>query len=137
LNPPAINNSRVEKYRHDQEVIRHTASQIIKDFELFGIEIKFSGNEQVAYEELKSQIIPALNNLYKNNYSLFNSLLYRIDVEERKVEYVIHSIPKEYQAEELSKLILEREFIKAIFKKVLQEFINLVCFVICKFVQNS
>ena len=79
---------------------------------------KFSGNEQVAYEELKSQIIPVLNNLYKNNYSLFNSLLYRIDVDEKKVQQVLLNVSKEHQAEELSKLILEREFIKAMFKKL-------------------
>jgi len=118
LSKPEINNSTIEKYRHDLEIIRNTASQIIKDFELFGIEITFSGNEHTAYEELKSQIIPVLSALYKNNYSNFNSLLYRVDVNEIKVLEILRNSVKEEQPEQLAKLILEREFIKVLFKKL-------------------
>jgi hypothetical protein len=118
LNKPILNNSAVEKYRHDLEVIRNTAKQVVKDFDLFGIEITFSGNELTAYEELKTQIIPALTNLYKEKYSIFNALLYRIDVDENKLQEVLRDAPKTYHAEELARLILEREFIKTIYKKL-------------------
>lgn len=118
LNSPTLSNSTIEKYRHNLEVIRNTASQIIKDFELFGIEIAFSGNEQSAYEELKTQIILVISNLYNENYPTFNALLYRIDVDEKKVQEVLRDSSKENQAELLSQLILEREFIKVLFKKL-------------------
>lgn len=118
MSKPVIDTSSVERYRHDFELIRNTASQIIRDFELFGIEITFSGNEQTAYDELKLQIVPILSALYKNDYSKFNSLLYRIDVDENKVSEVLRNTVKEEQAEQLSHLILERELIKAIFKKL-------------------
>ncbi|HKR04502.1 MAG TPA: hypothetical protein VJY62_07685, partial [Bacteroidia bacterium] len=104
MNNPAPGNTAIEKYRHDLEVIRNTALQVIKDFELLGIEITFSGNEHSAYEELKAQIIPALTNLYKEKYSTFNELLYRIDVNENKVQQILRNSSKENQAEELSKL---------------------------------
>ncbi|MEO5571859.1 MAG: hypothetical protein ABIT08_13270 [Bacteroidia bacterium] len=113
-----INNAFIEKYRIDLEVIRNTAAQIIKDFGLSAVEITFSGNEQIAYEELKSQIIPALNKLYKSNHSAFLSLFYRIDVNEKKVHEVISNSSKEDQAEQLSKLVLEREFMKVLYKKI-------------------
>ena len=45
----------IEKYRRDLEIIRLTAEQVIKDFQIFGFEIVFSGNEYTAYEELKTQ----------------------------------------------------------------------------------
>ena len=118
MNNPAPGNTAIEKYRHDLEVIRNTALQVIKDFELLGIEITFSGNEHSAYEELKAQIIPALTNLYKEKYSTFNELLYRIDVNENKVQQILRNSSKENQAEELSKLVLEREFIKVLLKKL-------------------
>jgi hypothetical protein len=118
LNNPALSNTAIEKYRHDLEVIRNTALQVIKDFELLGIEITFSGNEHSAYEELKAQIIPALTMLYKEKNSAFNALLYRIDVNENKVQKILLNSSKENQAEELSKLVLEREFIKVLFKKL-------------------
>ncbi|MEP7168464.1 MAG: hypothetical protein ABI855_03780 [Bacteroidota bacterium] len=117
MNGQTLNNSSIEKYHHDLEVIRNAASQIIKDFELFGIEITFSGNEQTAYEELKSQIIPVLINLFCKNYSTFYALLYRIDIDENKVREILMDSSKENPSEELSKLILEREFIKVLFKK--------------------
>ena len=74
----------VEKYRHDLEIIRKTAEQIIKDFQIFGFEITFSGNEYTAYDELKSQLTPLLFELYKSDLSTFQSLLYRIDISESK-----------------------------------------------------
>jgi uncharacterized pyridoxamine 5'-phosphate oxidase family protein len=117
LNNPESNNLTIEKYRHDLEVVRNTAAQIIKDFNLFGIEITFSGNEFSAYEELKKQIIPALKNLYKDNHAAFFSLLYRIDVNEKKVQQVLNNSRDDELPEQLSKLILEREFKKALFKK--------------------
>lgn len=118
MNNPLPGNTAIEKYRHDLEVIRHTALQVIKDFELSGIEITFSGNEHAAYEELKAQIIPALTNLYKEKHSAFNALLYRIDVNENKVQQILRNSSGENQAEELSKLVLERKFIKVLFKKL-------------------
>lgn len=55
-----------ELYRHDLEIVRNTAAQVIKDFGLAGIEIAFSGNPQTAYQELLQQVTPGLELLYKN-----------------------------------------------------------------------
>ena len=118
LSNPAPNNLQIEKYRHDLEVIRSTAEQIIKDFNLFGIEINFSGNEMTAYNELKSQLAPALSALYKNNASAFVSLLYRIDVSENKFKEVLINFSSDQLDEKLADLVIEREFMKVLFKKL-------------------
>ena len=118
MNKPVLNNSTIEKYGQDPDVIQNTVKQIIKDFGLFGIEITFSGDEFKAYKELKTQIIPVLTNLYQENNFTFNALLYRIDVDEKSVQQIFKDVPKNCQAEALSSLIIQREFVKCVYKKL-------------------
>jgi len=114
----AINPSELARYRHDLEVVRDTASQVIKDFGIFSIEITFSGNEQTAYEELKQQLIPELLKLYENNYSKLQSLFYRIDLPEKKFRE-LPTTDKSMFVDGLADLILERELLKVITRKLL------------------
>jgi hypothetical protein len=107
----------LEKYRHDFEIIRLTAAQIIKDFEIFGHEIKFSGNEFTAYDELKNQIAPLLFDLYKNKSSAFQSLLYRIDISEKKFSRLLDHSSSENFSEQLAEAIIQREFQKVLTRK--------------------
>src|SRR5436190_21894181 len=103
-----------EKYRHDLEVIRETARQVIKDFGMAGIEIQFSGNHETAYQELVDQILPGLKGLYQQNTGAFMALLYRIDVEEKKVRQLSASYSGNAFFAQLAGVIIEREFIKVL-----------------------
>ena len=107
----------IEKYRHDLEVIRMTAEQVKKDFAVHNFEITFSGNEMTAYDELKTQLIPLLLKLLSENRTRVMQLLYRVDVPERDWKKVIAMENKNEQAEKLSSVILEREFMKALTRK--------------------
>ena len=113
-----MNESSPEKYRHDLEIVRETATQVIKDFGMAGIEVHFSGNPITAYQELLEQTLPALTNLYKHNQGTFMALLYRIDVEEYKVKQlsVCHSGNDFFV--HLSALVIEREFMKVMIRKL-------------------
>lgn len=113
-----MGNDEIEKYRHDLEVIRNTAKQVIKDFGLYGIEIIFSGNELTAYDELKQQLVPALAKLYQSG--TFTALLYRIDVDEKKVNEIMNNTAAENKASQLASLVIEREFIKVLLRKLYQ-----------------
>lgn len=115
---PLLENLQIEKYRHDLEVIRNTAKQVIKDFGLSGVEIYFSGNEQSAYDELKEQLVPVLAKLYKNG--TLSALLYRIDADEKKVNEILNSHTEKYKAQQLANLVIEREFIKVLLRKMYQ-----------------
>src|SRR5438045_3562278 len=107
----------IEPYRHDLEIIRLTAEQIIKDFEIFGHEVKFSGNELTAYEELKNQITPLLSELYQNKPSAFQSLLYRIDISEKKFRELLDNSTAKKFIENLGEEVIQREFQKVLTKK--------------------
>ncbi len=105
-------------YRHDLEVIRNTAQQVIKDFGMAGIKIEFSGNPLNAYQELIEQTLPGLRNLYQQNQASFMALLYRIDVEEKRVKQLSNTYTGTVFFEHLAKLVIEREFIKVVIRKL-------------------
>jgi hypothetical protein len=101
-------------------VVRKTAEQVIKDFQLFSIEIHFSGHAENAYIELRDQLIPELQKLYDQNYSKLQSLFYRIDVSEKKVRALNENNKRDFISG-LTDLILERELVKVITRKLYSE----------------
>lgn len=115
-----MNELTPEKYRHDLEVVRNTASQVMKDFGMSGIEINFSGNPDTAYSELLKQAQPALKNLYKGNPGSFMTLLYRIDIPEKKFREVSSQFNGEDFFNKLAEMVIEREFMKALTRKLLK-----------------
>jgi hypothetical protein len=110
-------NHQIEKYRNDLEIIRLTTEQVIKDFEIFGQEIKFSGNELTAYDELKNQLAPLLLKLYQNNSSTFQSLLYRVDISEKKFRHLLEQSTNKNFSEQLAEAVIQREFQKVLTRK--------------------
>ncbi|MCX6294580.1 MAG: hypothetical protein NTX97_00710 [Bacteroidetes bacterium] len=58
-----MNLTDLSQYINRLDLIKDTADQIIKDFDMFGMEIKFSGNAFNAYEELFDQIEPHIKKL--------------------------------------------------------------------------
>ena len=110
-----LNNSSIEPYRHDLEVIRNTVLQIKKDFSIFNFEITFSGNETTAYPELKTQLVAIFKDLLRNHSERVFALLYRIDVPESKLKKVPPSVLIE---EHIAELVLERELLKVVMRKL-------------------
>ena len=113
-----MNQTDITKYRHDLEVIRMTAEQVKKDFSFQNMEIHFSGSEQTAYAELKTQLTPLLVKLLIENRPRLMQLLYRIDVPEKDWKKVLMIEDENAQAGKLSEIILEREFMKALTRKL-------------------
>lgn len=111
---PRINNTTdLSTLTNRAELIQLTAAQIIKDFDLFGITINFSGNADTAYKELHMQLTPILANSYKTNSENFSNLLYRIDIKEKKLA----ELSRENYFEELAQMIIFRELEKVIIRK--------------------
>jgi len=101
----------IEKYRNDLEIIRLTAEQIIKDFEIFGHEIKFSGEWIHSLWWIKKSDAPLLFKLYQNNTSTFQSLLYRM-TSVKKISWIAGNIITGNFSNELADAVIQREFKK-------------------------
>lgn len=107
----------VNKYLSNLDLLNETANQIIKDFDMFGMEIKFSGNSFDAYEELFDQIEPHIKKLIDTNHSKFMGILYRIDLSDEQIKKAVNQNSSETFSEIITDLIIKRELQKVVIRK--------------------
>jgi hypothetical protein len=109
-----MDSNQLEKYRHDLAFIRAAAEQTIRDCERFGFEVAFEESTQLNFEMLKLQLAVYLRKWCKEDSNHLSALLYHIDVPE-------HLLPKGRgcsDPDRLSELILQRELIKVVMRKL-------------------
>lgn len=111
-----MNLSNLSQYFNQIELIKATAEQIIKDFEMFGMKIRFSGNAYNAYEELFEQIEPHIKKLIDSNHSKFMGILYRIDLNDEQVKRAINENSSEPFSDIITDLIIKRELQKVVIR---------------------
>ena len=104
-------------YLNRIDILNDTAQQVIKDFGISGMEIKFSGNTENAYEELFAQILPLIEKLQKENFQNFYNLMYRIDISEGQIKKEVALAENKSFAQIVTGLILKRELLKVIIRK--------------------
>lgn len=109
---------KLSPYRLDLLIIRETAKRVMDDFEVFGVDIIFSGNEQNAYQELTSQLVPVFEKLLKEDQQKLMRILQKIDISEQKLTQTRHKYPNARLAEIMSHLVVERELQKVITRKM-------------------
>jgi archaellin len=113
-----------EKYRSDLAIIRETVLQINRDINMDSMEVILSGNEQTAFVELKKQLIPIIEKLQKGDRSFFNSLLYRIDINEKDYRKMIENDSDVDFSAKLAELIIRREFQKVLTRRFFSDKTN-------------
>jgi len=111
-----LNFTDLSKYINQLDLIKDTANQIIKDFDMFGLEIKFSGNAFNAYEELFEQIEPHIDQLITSNQQKFMSILYRIDLSDEQIKKAVNENSSEPFSAIVSDLIIKRELQKVVIR---------------------
>lgn len=111
-----IKKEEIERYKLNEDIVRQTAQQIIKDFAQFGMEINFSGNLQMAYQELFVQMQEHVSNLLNYNYPKLLSLLYQIDITNQKIAREQAMNVDLSEIELLTSLIMERELLKVLLR---------------------
>lgn len=112
---PQLTETELAPYLNQQELIELTAQQLIKDFDLYGEKITFSGNSDMAYAELFKQIKPIITEAINKNFEKLLQLLYLIDVSEKRVRQSITENPDSASA--ITRLIIYRELQKVIIRK--------------------
>lgn len=111
-----MNLTKISQYFNRLDLIKDTANQIIKDFDMFSVEIKFSGNSGNAYEELFEQIEPHINKLINTNQNKFMGILYRIDVSEDQIKKAVNENASEPFPSIITDLIIKRELQKVVIR---------------------
>jgi hypothetical protein len=112
----------IEHSKNDQEIVRLTTLQIIKDFEQFGIPIEFPDDINFAYQDLSVQLENHIAYLVDNNMQRLYALLYRIDISDsmiRKKQRIRFDLT---MADIITELVLERELKKVMFREYFKRF---------------
>lgn len=112
-----LNLSDLSTYQHQLDLVKLTAEQLTKDFEIFGYEINFSGKNNTAYLELTEQIKPIISQLLNNNSSKLMSLMYKIDLSEAQVRNIMADSNTHEVVSKITHIILERELKKVVIKQ--------------------
>lgn len=107
----------ITPYLNRLDILNDTARQIIKDFGMAGLEIKFSGNAVNAYAELLSQILPLVDKLQQENFQNFYNLMYRIDISEQQIKKAVETTKDKSFSEIVTDLILKRELLKVVMRR--------------------
>ncbi len=111
-----MNFTDLSPYINKLGLIQETADQIIKDFEMFELHVKFSGNAYNAYQELYDQVEPHINELIHGNQQKFLSILYRIDVSEQQIKIAVNDNNTEPFSSIVTDLIIKRELQKVVIR---------------------
>jgi len=109
-------NADVERFRTDLHVLKETAQQVQKDFESCGLEIQWISQESLTYDFLLSRVKEQVEALITRRSGSFQNLLYRIDIPERNF-IQLQETSNDF-LHDLSRLILEREFMKVVSRKI-------------------
>lgn len=113
---PQIRNTNVKGFLDRAEIVRGTASQIMKDFGMFSVEITFSGDVENAYEELHRQLVEQISALIQNNYDKLVSVLYQVDITEREIAQAERDLPHYTHVEIIAHQVIARELKKVLWR---------------------
>ncbi|NNF01447.1 MAG: hypothetical protein HKN22_02065 [Bacteroidia bacterium] len=105
----------LEGYYKRLDILDATARQIINDFELLGIEVKFSGDPDNAYEELFKQIYPHINDMIRKSDQKLIRVFQKIDLNEKLVKDVYRKKNSDVAAG-ITQLIIKRELQKVVIR---------------------
>lgn len=102
-------------YRNRLEVLKGTILQIEKDLNIELPALK-SEDPLLAYQELFSLIVPLTDEMLKGERIRLKSLLYLIDISEKKLQRSLMDQTTKNEAEIIAEMLIEREIQKVAFR---------------------
>lgn len=114
---PNIKPNNINMFLNREDIILDTIAQIVKDFGIFGIEIKFSGHIDDAYSELHEQLITQIESLLTNNADLLMSILYQVDISDKDITRTQLEFPDYNQMEVIAHQIIFRDLKKVLYRR--------------------
>lgn len=118
---PDLSESALKEQRNNEDIIRKTTEQIIKDFALFGMAIEFPSNMKYAYYVLFDQLHHHIEHMWETDNNILVSLLYRIDLSEKAIWKKKDVFPDVPITKIITELTIERELKKVLTRQYFSE----------------
>lgn len=106
----------LEPYKLQADIIQQTIHQIIKDFSMFGMDVYFTGNVAMAYEEVYRQLSGFVETLIIHDFHKLLALLYQIDLNDEAIIKAEEEHPDIMRHELIAGLIVYRELRKVVYR---------------------
>ena len=103
----------IEQYFNNSTLIDQTINQIKKDFIEFDFNIEITNKGENLFEELIAEISPVIDYLLEKQLEKLMSLIYRIDIDERKIKLALNA---EKPHVSISELVVKRELQKVVIR---------------------
>lgn len=116
-NLPEIRTTNLQSYLDKEEIILETIQQILKDFGMFGVDIRFSGSIEQAYQDLHRQLVVQVENLLTNQAELLMSILYQVDISHHDLTRTQTFFPEYSQVEVIAHEIIFRDLKKVLYRR--------------------
>jgi hypothetical protein len=109
-----MDETRLEKYRTDYAFLRLMIEQTVKDFGRMGFELRFDEIEPPDFNLYCLQLAPQLSKWCMDDKQKLMAVMYHIDLPDHFLAEGINC----KKTDHLSQLILQRELIKVVLKKL-------------------
>jgi hypothetical protein len=106
----------IELYKTKTEIIRQTVEQVKKDFTMFGMDIDFTGNTDMAYDEMFNQLGYHVSRLLEIDPHRLSALLYQVDIGENKIMEASTLHTEWTLTEVITELVIHRELKKVLIR---------------------
>ena len=106
----------IELYKTKTEVVRQTVDQVKKDFTMFGMDVEFTGDTDMAYNEMFLQLSAYVSHMLEIDPHRLSALLYQVDLGENKIMESSTLHPEWSLPEVITELIIHRELKKVLMR---------------------
>lgn len=118
---PKVQHNNLNEYLNREDIVRETVDQIRRDFEVFNLEITFSGRLDNVYQELLPQVKAFLEELLAGSTDQVYSLLYRIDVSDHSIIQASQELPQYTHVEVIAHQIIFRDLQKVLTRRYFRQ----------------
>ncbi len=114
---PELSNTEIANFFNKGLIIEDLINQIKKDLGMYGINILIPQNSIISYLDLLNSLVPCIELLLKEDKNRLFSILYRVDISEKELEYAGKELPDYNEIEIVAHQIIKRELKKVLIRK--------------------
>lgn len=118
---PQIQNNKLEEFLNREDIVRETIAQIIRDFEMFGLDITFSGQLNNVYKEMHAKVKAKVEELLAGNSGQMYALLYRIDITDISIIKAAQELPQYNHVGVIAHQIIVRDLQKVLTRRYFKQ----------------